>query len=141
MPVLSGQKNKLASIVRRSLASWREHMQKMHLALRGSRKNGCTAPIVEILNVPRYCFDASLLFQRMALLQIKRYELARDEPLLLRELQGRCTLCASKTACVRDLERECRTGEPQDWPEYCPNAATLTAFGILQHCPRAEERL
>ncbi len=51
----------------------------------------------------RYSYDASLLFRRMAALQIDRDELASDDPLLFRELQGLCTLCRSKERCVRDL--------------------------------------
>jgi hypothetical protein len=107
-----------------------------------SRTQGnCGPSDADILDMPRYCYDASLLFRRMTLLQIDRDELARDEPLLLRELQGLCTLCGSKGECVRDLARECKTGEPQDWQEYCPNAATLNAFAALQNCPRAAQYL
>ena len=107
-----------------------------------SRAEGnCRPSAADIIDMPRYCYDASLLFRRMTLLQIDRDELARDEPLLLRELQGLCTLCGSKADCVRDLDRECKTGEPQDWREYCPNAATLNALGALQNCPRARQYL
>ena len=56
-----------------------------------------------------------------------------------RELQGFCTLCTPKQQCLRDLEWECKTGEPQDWREYCPNAATLNALGALQNCPWAAQ--
>ena len=82
-----------------------------------------------------------LLFRRMIVLQIDRRELAREEPLLLRELQGLCTLCGSKPECVQDLRREYETGEPQTWEEYCPNAATLNAIGTLQNCPRVAQCL
>jgi hypothetical protein len=95
----------------------------------------------EVLAMPRYHYDASLLFRRMILLQIDRRELARDEPLLLRELQGLCTLCGSKPECVRDLQREYETSEPQDWHEYCPNSAMLHALGALQNCPRTAQYL
>jgi hypothetical protein len=98
-------------------------------------------PAVEIPDVPRYSYDASLLFRRMTLLQIDRDELAREDPLLLRELQGICTLCGSKEECVQDLTREIETGEPQDWQDYCPNAATLNALGAVQNCPRAAQYL
>ena len=91
----------------------------------------------EILAMLGYCYDASLLFRRMILLQIDRRELARDEPLLLRELQGLCTLCARKPECVRDLKQEYLTGEPQAWHEYCPNMAMLHALGAMHNCPRA----
>jgi hypothetical protein len=66
-----------------------------------------------------------------------RIRVARDEPLLLRELQGFCTLCGSKAECVRDFDHEAETGEPQDWGDYCPNVAILNALGALQNCPRA----
>ena len=91
------------------------------------------------VDIPRYSYDASLLFGRMALLQIDRDELARDDPLLLRELQGICTLCGSKEECLRHLALERATGEPQDWQDYCPNVATLNVIGALQNCPRAAE--
>jgi hypothetical protein len=57
------------------------------------RAEGSSRPsAADILDVPRYCYDASLLFRRMTLLQIDRDELARDEPLLLRPYLGRtCT--------------------------------------------------
>jgi hypothetical protein len=87
--------------------------------------------------MPRYHYDTSLLFRRMILLQIDRRELARDEPLLLRELQGLCTLCGSKPECLRDLKREYETGEPQNWREYCPNTPNLNALSALHNCPRA----
>ena len=51
----------------------------------------------------RYSYDASLLFRRMAALQVDRDELASNDPLLFRELQARCTLCRSKERCVLDL--------------------------------------
>jgi hypothetical protein len=95
----------------------------------------------DVLHIPRYCYDASLLFGRMALLRIDRDELAREDPLLLRELQGICTLCGSKEECVRDLALERETGKPQDWQDYCPNVATLNALGALQNCPRAAQYL
>ena len=42
----------------------------------------------ELLDVPRYWYDASLSFRRMTLLRIDREELKREESLLLGELQG-----------------------------------------------------
>jgi hypothetical protein len=80
----------------------------------------------------RYCYDASLLFQRMAGLRIDSEELATDDPLLFRELQGLCTLCRSIAQCVRDLAHEGDAASGQDWHEYCLNAATLNAFGAVE---------
>jgi len=80
-------------------------------------------------------FDASLLFRRMAALQIDRDELASNDPLLFRELQGLCTLCRSKERCVFDLAQESDEPGKQAWRE------TLDAIGALQNCPRAAQYL
>ena len=91
--------------------------------------------------VARYSYDASLLFRRMAALQVDRDELASDDPLLFRELQGLCALCRSKERCVLDLAQESdKSGHP-GWREYCPNAATLNALGAVQNCSRAAQYL
>ncbi len=95
----------------------------------------------EMPNHARYCYDASLLFRRMAILQIDRDELASDDPLLFRELQGLCTLCRSKGRCVRDLALEGNGAGRQDWREYCPNARTLNALGAVQNCSWAARHL
>src|SRR6516164_10195481 len=42
----------------------------------------------EAPDLPRHSYDASLLFRHMAALQIDRDELASNDPLLFRELQG-----------------------------------------------------
>jgi hypothetical protein len=87
----------------------------------------------------RHCpYDASLLFSRMERLQIDRDELAQHDPLLFRELQGRCTLCPSQGQCARDLA----TGvEDIGWEKYCPNAGLLNALGALQNCGWAAQHL
>jgi hypothetical protein len=142
MPIPSARRQYRRSWVARVLSRYQEFKKLIWMAS-DSRdgQNNFRPSDAEILSIPRYCYDASLLFRRMTLLQIDRDELARDEPLLLRELQGLCTLCGSKADCVRDLDRECKTSEPQDWREYCPNAATLNALGALQNCPRARQYL
>ena len=89
----------------------------------------------------RYSYDASLLFRRMAALQVDRDELASDDPLLFRELQGLCTLCRSKERCVLDLAQECVELANPAWREYCPNATTLNALGAVQNCARARQYL
>lgn len=89
----------------------------------------------------RYCYDASLLFRRMAILQVDRDEIASDDPLLFRELQGLCTLCRSKGRCVRDLALEGNEAGRQEWREYCPNATTLNALGAVQNCSWAARHL
>jgi hypothetical protein len=89
---------------------------------------------------PRYHYDASLLFRRMAALQIDRDELASDDPLLFGELQALCTLCRSKERCVLDLAESNESGN-RGWREYCLNATALDALGAVQNCARARQYL
>jgi hypothetical protein len=51
-------------------------------------------------------FDANLLLRCMDMLQIDRSELAKDDPVLFRELRAVCTLCRSKEECSQDLADE-----------------------------------
>ena len=95
----------------------------------------------EALDLPRYSYDASLLFRRMAALRIDQDELACDDPLLFRELQALCTLCRSKERCVLDLTQEGDKPENRKWREYCLNATTLNALVALQNCARATQYL
>jgi hypothetical protein len=95
----------------------------------------------EAPDLPRYSYDASLLFRRMALLQVDRDELTSNDPLLFRELQAVCTLCRSKERCVLDLAQECDEPGKREWREYCLNATTLNALGAVQNCARATQYL
>jgi len=79
-------------------------------------------------------YDASLLFCRMATLRIDREQLATDDPLLFRELQGRCTLCQSKPQCIRDLACDLRATSM----DYCANAGTLNLLEALAACTTIE---
>jgi hypothetical protein len=92
-------------------------------------------------DLARHSYDAGLQFRRMAALQIDRDELASDDPLLFRELQGLCTLCRSKERCVLDLAQERDQPSNPAWREYCPNAATLNVLGAVQNCSRAARHL
>jgi hypothetical protein len=77
-------------------------------------------------------YDVGSLFRRMAMLRIDRNELARDDPLLFRELQGICTLCRNKERCGRDLAHQFTDPWWFDWRDYCPNAATLGLLRTFQ---------
>lgn len=83
-------------------------------------------------------FDAGLLFSRMERLQIDEDELAQDDPLLFRELQGRCTLCPSQDQCSRELASDFAD---IGWENYCLNAGMLNTLGALQNCSRAAQHL
>jgi hypothetical protein len=78
--------------------------------------------------------DASLLFSCMDVLQIDHGKLARDEPLLYRELQGVCTLCPNNRDCSFDLLGGFSGMRWDEWWLYCPNSAMLTTIGALQKC-------
>ena len=98
-------------------------------------------PSGEALDLPRHSYDASLLFCRMAALQVDRDELASNDPFAIPRAQARCTLCRSKERCVLDLPQECDEPGNQGWREYCLNATTLNALGAVQNCARAAQYL
>jgi hypothetical protein len=66
----------------------------------------------------------------MATLHIDRDQLAIDDPLLFRELQGFCTLCPSKQRCIHDLASHLRAATT----DYCPNAGILNLLEALTCC-------
>ena len=86
-------------------------------------------------------YDASLLFRHMERLRIDRDQLAGDDPLLFRELKGRCALCRSKEQCVHELTVDQNSVGRESWEMYCPNARTLNILGALQNCARAAQHL
>jgi hypothetical protein len=130
-----------------SIVAWCDDRFRDILAplVRAGRSAGQTSDAVgnahasgEAPDPPRYHYDASLLFRRMAAMQIDRDELASDDPLLFGELQALCTLCRSKERCVLDLDQEgSNKAGKRDWREYCLNATTLNALGAVQNCARA----
>lgn len=98
-------------------------------------------PHVEPADSVRQLAGVDLLFRCMAMLQIDPDELAADDPLLFRELQGLCSLCAWKEQCTDDLARKFDEVRLEKWGEYCPNAATLMAVGAVQNCTFAAQHL
>jgi len=71
--------------------------------------------------------DIFLLLERLAMLQIDPDRLNAHDPLLFRELQGRCTLCRSKVACTLDFAmRPDPPASLRSWQSYCPNEGILT---------------
>jgi hypothetical protein len=61
-------------------------------------------------------------------------KLARDEPLLYRELDGICTLRPKKRVCALDLTDGFEGMRWDEWWLYSPNSAMLTTIGALQKC-------
>ena len=82
---------------------------------------------------PHWFYDASLVFRRMALIEIDQTELAKNDPLLFRELQGLCTLCRNKDRCAAELN-ERNHNQSEGWREYCPNSSALAALEVEQNC-------
>src|SRR5262249_29167732 len=77
-------------------------------------------------SIPAY--SVAPLFRHLAMLRIKRDELATDDPLFFRELQGRCALCRSRTRCAQDLARKSERKALRALQDYCPNAAMLNVL-------------
>jgi hypothetical protein len=101
-----------------------------------------TASAVAEVPQPAYnVFNGGLLLRCMDMLQIDRNELAKDDPLLFRELQGRCALCRDRETCERELAHEFDDADWTEWRAYCPNSATLTTIGAVQNCARAAQHL
>ena len=76
-------------------------------------------------HTPNQTTDANLLFRWMAMLQVDRSDLVRDDPLLFYELQGVCALCLSKEECAEGLADEFDNARWNEWRGYCPNSAVL----------------
>ena len=103
---------------------------------------GVMRPAMDVFEAaapPRYHFYASLLFACMDRFHVDRGELASEEPLRFRELQGLCTLCRAKETCSRDLQFAFDAAQRDRWSAYCPNAATLSMISVVQSCRRAAE--
>ena len=86
-------------------------------------------------------FNIGLLFRCMDMLAIDRSALAQDDPLLFRELQGRCAACRGRATCARELAHELDDAGWDAWRAYCPNSSTLLAIGAVQNCARAAQQI
>jgi hypothetical protein len=120
-----------------STTAWARRSQSIPDA--GERPQPCRGPDTPPL--PRYFFDASLLFRCMDMLDVDRSDLERDDPLLFRELQGVCALCRSKQECWQDLAHDFDDGGWNKWWLYCPNSAMLVQIGTVYeaaHTPRLD---
>jgi hypothetical protein len=62
----------------------------------------------------------------LKLLGIDQEALARTEPLVLRDMERVCSLCANKGECDRDLAAGTT---PEHYEGYCLNAPTIEALG------------
>jgi hypothetical protein len=69
--------------------------------------------------------DSLQLPEMLKALGIDEISLRRVQPTLLRTLQRRCAQCEVVGRCRHSLDRRTAT---QDYQQFCPNAAALTAF-------------
>lgn len=60
-------------------------------------------------------------------LGIDETDLARIEPLMVRDMQRVCAMCRDKPQCHRDLDAGTSAAHYKD---YCPNASTIEALTI-----------
>ena len=78
--------------------------------------------------------DVRLLLRRMAVLDVAPDQVNSADPLLFRELQGRCSLCPSRAICACEIWRkDAADAQSRDWQEYCPNAAMLGFLSRTAH--------
>ena len=59
-------------------------------------------------------------------LGIDEADLARTQPLVLRDMERVCAMCASKRQCDRDLAAGTSA---EHYEEYCLNAPTIDSLG------------
>jgi hypothetical protein len=125
---------KRPSVLAALVGWWRNRRRAKAAVLPAS--NGEPAPPAARL------YDGSLLlFGCMDMLRIDRDALASDDPLLFRELHGRCALCRDKAECMHAQARGFGDADWDRWRAYCPNASTLSTIGAVQNCPQAAQYL
>ena len=69
---------------------------------------------------------ADELPKMLKVLGIDEEALARSQPLVLRDMERVCAMCASKRKCDRDLAAGTSAGH---YAEYCLNAPTIDGLG------------
>lgn len=62
----------------------------------------------------------------LKLLGIEEEDLAHTQPLVLRDMERVCALCAHKSQCDRDLDDGTLA---EHYEGYCPNAPTIDVLG------------
>jgi hypothetical protein len=70
--------------------------------------------------------SADELPKMLAALGIDQHDLARTEPLVLRDMERVCSLCTHKRQCDRDLAAGTAAAH---YGEYCGNAGTIDGLG------------
>ena len=72
---------------------------------------------------------ADELPKMLAALGIDQDDLARTEPLVLRDMERVCSMCISKRQCDRDLAAGTAAAH---YEEYCGNAPTIDGLGQVK---------
>ena len=71
---------------------------------------------------------ADELPKMLTALRIDQDDLARAEPLVLRDMERVCALCSQKRRCDRDLAAGASAPHYQ---EYCANGPTIDGLGLV----------
>jgi hypothetical protein len=66
-----------------------------------------------------------LIEKRLAALNLDPEEIRKLSPLILRDLQRTCALCAEKGRCADDMAADPLAS---GWESYCPNSGTLRSL-------------
>jgi transcriptional regulator with XRE-family HTH domain len=82
-----------------------------------------TGELRELMNKGPHAAD--LLQKLLVALKVDPKELARTEPLVMRDLQRLCTTCGAKKRCTQELAKGTAAAH---FHEFCPNAYTLDAL-------------
>jgi hypothetical protein len=82
--------------------------------------NVSTGELDQLVRQGAHAADA--LPKMMAELQIDRRAVMRVEPMVMRDLERVCSLCAHKRQCARELAAGTAA---EHYADYCPNASTL----------------
>jgi hypothetical protein len=73
---------------------------------------------------------ADALPEMMTALGIDPKAVARVEPMVMRDLERVCSVCAHKRECAHELTAGTAA---EHYDEFCPNASTLKTFAVKPH--------
>src|SRR5262245_21447537 len=90
--------------------------------------NISTGELNELVRRGPHAADA--LPDMMTALGIDPKAVARVEPMVMRDLERVCSVCAHKRQCTREIEAGTAA---EHYDEFCPNAPTLRTFVVKPH--------
>lgn len=80
----------------------------------------------ELMQIARQSDGTALLIaKRLTILNMDPEDIRSLSPLLLRDLERTCALCAEKGRCAHDLAEDSMSAA---WEQYCANSGTLRSL-------------